>query len=165
MEEEKLKYFKRDQYRLIFLLAVASGFLIYIDLMSPNDPSSFRSKPSNLLVIVPTIFFNMLFFGMIVIAINAERIVRHLKWNGKSNAVYVLGAITFISYLYVIKLSIEMYRIFGDDYVFVHMQIWFILGIIVPLVWIHIDNKKYNIKWWQEFIHHPFRKRREKISL
>jgi len=149
LNETDFLEFKKIQYRTILLFAIGIGFIILIEAIIPiPTPSRFDSRSIHRSTIIIAIFFNVMLLITVFIAIMAEIIERYLKnWSTFRKVELASAFAFFIAYFSVIEYTIRMYEMFGTDYLNIHSAILLFLGIIIPLTWIRVDNKKWKINW------------------
>jgi len=149
LNENEQEIFKRTQYRLIFSFACGSIFLIYFDLMARGPIPEYDNNISfDILLIVAGIIYNIIFLVVISIAVKAEVIMNKLQsWEKLNNIKGISAFLLLLSFYYILQSSIILIRMIGDLYIIIHASFLILCGIIAPFIWIHRDNKQYNINW------------------
>ena len=140
MRISNIKEFKKTQYRFVLLMIIASMYAIIFD--GQITPQTNNNDGINIgYLIIISILANIIFFCMIFIAMFADVIYRNVRHYHTFERIKSYCAImAVVSFFITLYSSIKLYPEFRDDYIYFHVIILSIFGIIVPLLWMFINN-------------------------
>ena len=139
-----IRQFKNLQYKILLLLVFVSIFLILIIGQIPvgtNREVEITSFP-----FVISILANILFLLMVYLEMIADRIFERMNNIEKFHELKgscVLIAV--VSYLFILFSSVGLYSEFGETFIMILALTITIFGIIIPIIWMLIDNRKYKV--------------------
>ena len=117
------------------MLVISSQIQIYQSQANNNDGINIGY------LIIISILANIIFFCMIFIAMFADVIYRNVRHYHTFERIKSYCAImAVVSFFITLYSSIKLYPEFRDDYIYFHVIILSIFGIIVPLLWMFINN-------------------------
>lgn len=152
MKHPEFQEFKVTQYGLVLLMIIASTFIILFDGQISVQTSHNRSD-NIVFRIITFVIANTLFLSMIYTAISAEKIYKKLKnWDKFKEIEGYCVLIAILSFFFSMNSTFNLYPVYGDDFIKFHVSILLIFGIIIPFLWIIIDNRKYKTNWFKILI-------------
>lgn len=145
MEISDISEFKDKQYRIILLFVVTSTFIISFDAQT----GGFNPVDHTLTLgtFILSIIANVLYLSLLFTVLFAERI-----YQGSSNPnsfnefKSTCTLFSLLSPFFVMGSSEVLYSGFGEIVLVIHILIFLIFGIALPIIWVIIDRRKLSFR-------------------